>query len=223
MLATALSRTWRQMLHPRFRGVFLCGFAAAGGTLAALTYLIFNHWPAEYTSGWDWLDNSGLTMITLLSWYLFFPAISTIVMGLLADKVSDAVEDEYYPNRRATRQVSQYEIVFGSLKLMLFVILVNIIALIPYIILFATTGDIGTLALFIIVNGLLLGREYFEMVVIRHMKMKEVTKLRKHYGNKIFIAGALIAGFFAVPFLNILAPIIAASVMTHVFHHLYEG
>lgn len=226
MIATAFNRTWQQLLHPKFRSVFLTAVTAAGATLIALTFALNAYWPDSVNFGWDWIDSIGDSIAAAGFWtviglgsYLLFPGIVTMVMGLLTDKIAHAVEEEYYPNRTGTREVPFGDVFISAAKLALIMIIVNLLALLPYIILLFM-GGIGALLLFVAINGFLLGREYFEMVAIRHMDRRSMQAFRVENSGKIFIGGALIAGMFLVPFLNILAPIVGASVMTHVFHHL---
>ncbi|TNE67962.1 MAG: hypothetical protein EP335_00390 [Alphaproteobacteria bacterium] len=223
MLGTALNRTWQQLLHPKFRSVFLISVTAAVLTLGLLCYLLFAYWPKEYTTGIEWLDTTGYVTAVMIGTYVLFPAIVTLVMGVLIDQIATAVEEEYYPHRVGRRKVSLADTLFGALKLMLAMIFLNALVFIPYVILLFTTVGAGAFILFIIVNGYLLGREYFEMVATRHMPLREVTRLRKMHGGKIFMGGAAAAALFAVPFLNILAPIVTAAVMTHIFQFLTSG
>lgn len=225
MIVQAINRTWQQLLHPQFRSVFFTSLIAAIITLVGLNYALFEFWPESWTtdsswSGWltEGLGDAGYIAVAIIGSYLLFPAIVTTVMGFLSDKIALAVEEEYYPNRIGNRKVPVLEIVSGALKLALLIIFINLIALIPYLILLFT--GIGAFLLFVVVNGFLLGREYFEMVAVRHMPMREVVRMRKLYGGKIFFAGAVIAAMFAVPLLNLLAPIIATAMMTHIFQFL---
>ncbi len=228
MLGTAINRSWQQMLHPKFRSVFLTAVLAAAVTLGLLLFLLNAFWPDSIHIGWDWLDEYGDYIASAGFWfvagtgsYLLFPGVMTMVMGLLTDKIADAVEEEYYPNRIGGREVPYGDLVISAAKLALIMLLINLIFLIPYIILFFM-GGFGFILLFIAVNGLLLGREYFEMVAIRHMNRRDMNALRKANSGRIFTGGAVIAAMFMVPILNILAPIIGAAVMTHIFHHVAD-
>lgn len=220
MIAQAVNRTWQQLLHPQFRSVFFTSLIAAVITLAGLNYALLEFWPESWKSGFEWADTAGFWFVAAVGSYVLFPALVTTVMGFLTDKVALAVEEEYYPNRIGGRNVPIMETVMGALKLALLMILINMIAFFPYIFLLFTTAGSGAFLLFIAVNGFLLGREYFEMVAIRHMPIREVVRMRKLYGSKIFFAGAFIAAMFAVPILNLLAPIIATAMMTHIFQFL---
>ena len=69
-------------------------------------------------------------------------------------------------------------------------------------------------------NGYLLGREYFEQAALRFRSPEEVKALRKRHGAKIFLCGLVIAGFIAVPILNLLTPLFATAFMVHVHKRL---
>ncbi|PCI64347.1 MAG: hypothetical protein COB37_01860 [Kordiimonadales bacterium] len=233
MIGTALNRTWQQMLHPKFRSVFLTAILAAAATLGLLVFVLDLYWPTSFTVepgwfDWEWFNGfsgtisaAGFWFLTSMASYLLFPPVVTLVMGLLIDKIATAVEEEHYPNRLGTRDVPYGDIIVSALKLALLMITVNLIALIPYIILFFM-GGFGFIILFVAINGFLLGREYFEMVALRHMDRRAVAHFRVQHGGRIFVVGAMVAGMFLVPFLNILAPIVGAAVMTHIFHNLPE-
>ncbi|UTW55571.1 EI24 domain-containing protein [Kordiimonas sp. SCSIO 12610] len=222
MLVTAFNRTWAQLLHPKFRTVFFIGIISAILVLGSLIYSLYEFWPKEYQTGFEWIDTGGFTMLATLASYVLFPPIATTVMSLMADQIADAVEDEYYPHRKATRRVPISEAIVSGLKLTLILIVVNIIAIIPYLILFALTAGVGTLLLFLTINGFLLGREYYEMVGMRHMTRRPLHIFRKENSGTIFITGFAIAGMFTIPFLNLLAPIVGAALMTHIFQFLAE-
>jgi CysZ protein len=97
-------------------------------------------------------------------------------------------------------------------------IVLNLVVLPVYIV--ALFIPFLSLALFLVLNGYLLGREYFELVATRHMPPAEARLLRKRKGGQIYLAGMVIAGLFAVPFLNLLAPILGAAFMMHVYKAL---
>lgn len=227
MIALSINRSWQQLLHPKFRSVFLTAIGAAAATLALLTFALNAYWPESMVFGWEWLDefgdwiaSAGFWAVVTVGSYLLFPGIVTMVMGVLADQIAGAVEDEYYPNRRGTRKVPVADIVISAAKLTLMMVLINLLALFPYLLLFFFTAGTGALALFVAINGYLLGREYYEMVAIRHIDRRRVNESRIVHSGKVFVVGALIAGMFLVPFLNILAPILGAAIMTHIVHQL---
>ncbi|MFC3052032.1 EI24 domain-containing protein [Kordiimonas pumila] len=227
MIAQAVNRTWQQILHPKFRSVFITSVLAAIITLTVLTLTLNHYWPEKVVSGYRWIDefgdflaSAGYWTIVMLGSYLLFPAIVTMVMGLFADQIATAVEEEYYPNRIGIRKVPFGDVIISALKLTIMILVLNLIALFPYLLLLLFTGGIGTLALYIALNGFLIGREYYEMVAIRHMDRQAVAVTRQRHGNKIFMGGAIVSAMFLVPVLNLIAPIAGAAIMTHVFHNI---
>ena len=85
-----------------------------------------------------------------------------------------------------------------------------------YLILLFTA--VGPLILFLVLNSYLLGREYFELVAVRHFLTQDARKIRRAHRDSVFLAGGLITVMFMIPFLNLLAPIVGAAMMVHVFH-----
>jgi CysZ protein len=71
------------------------------------------------------------------------------------------------------------------------------------------------LAAFFLVNGYLLGREYFEFAAMRFMSPADAKRLRSRNSTTIFFAGLIIAAFLSVPLLNLLTPMFAAGMMVH--------
>jgi uncharacterized protein involved in cysteine biosynthesis len=68
---------------------------------------------------------------------------------------------------------------------------------------------------FLGLNGYLFGRQYFEVVALRRLDMAATRAVRHRFGVRIFAGGVVIAGLFAMPFVNLLAPVIATAFMVH--------
>jgi|FLOH01.1.fsa_nt_gi CysZ protein len=230
MLDRALSRTMEQMSHPTFRKVFFLGTLAATLVLFLTLFGMWEFWPAGTFTGWDWLDDilmewellakfAVYAPVAVLGTYFLFPPLAVTAMGLLLDQVIDAVEEEYYPDRPAVRKVSVWETVLMALKQGSVVLLVNLLAMPLYILFFFISGGILSLGLYLIINGYLFGREYFEMVAIRFMPRSECRKLRASRHSKAVMGGMVIAGLFLIPFANLIAPLFGAALMTHLVHH----
>ncbi|WP_374762998.1 EI24 domain-containing protein [Yunchengibacter salinarum] len=226
MIITALNRTWSQLLDPTFRRVLALSLAVAALTFAGVVVLADLFWPASLTMEADWLpqwvaDLGFWAVVAVAAWFLF-PAMVTLVMGFMLERVADAVEARYYPNRQGARDPGWIDPAISALKLLGLVLLLNLLALIPYVILLALTGGVGTLALYLVLNGILLGREYFELVTLRHMRERDMVALRRRGRDRVFMGGVVIAGLFLIPVVNLVAPIIATAVMTHLVHDLFH-
>src|SRR5690606_42140482 len=78
------------------------------------------------------------------------------------------------------------------------------------------------IAAFFLVNGYLLGREFFEFAAMRLLPEAEAKALRRRNAGTIFLAGLVVAAFLAVPLLNLLTPLFAAAMMVHL-HKMVAG
>ncbi|MAY62789.1 MAG: cysteine biosynthesis protein CysZ [Rhizobiales bacterium] len=137
--------------------------------------------------------------------------ITAIVAGLFLDDIAEVIERENYPEDPPGRAMPLGEALTQSAQFMLVVIAGNIVALL----LLLVPGI--NIAAFFIVNGYLLGREYFEFAAMRFHPPKEARLLRKRNSGIVFLAGLIIAAFLSVPILNLLTPMFAASMMVHLF------
>src|SRR5262249_6699222 len=72
------------------------------------------------------------------------------------------------------------------------------------------------LVLFLALNGYLLGRGYFEVVALRRLDAGEARVVRSRFAGRIFLGGVAIAVFFALPFVNFVARVIATAFMLHI-------
>jgi CysZ protein len=186
-------------------------FAALWLGIAALLYdtVLFEWRPL------DWLlDLLGGVTVLLLSW-LLFPSVVTLVMGLFIERVAAAIEALDYPGREPPRRQPIGEILGASLRLTGLTLVLNLLALPLYLFLPGIN-----LLLFLGLNGYLLGREYFEVVALRRLESAPARSLRHRFGGRVFFGGVIIAGLFALPLVNLVAPVIATAFMVHLFEAL---
>ncbi len=137
------------------------------------------------------------------------------VINFFADEVVQAVEARHYPEAAArARDLPVGEQVSTSLKAALRALAVNLVAL-PFALLLLVTG-IGPALLLWLVNAALLGRELQEIVWLRHRLGKidpaPVGRIER------FMLGGAVAALLALPFVNLLAPILGAAAATHLIH-----
>jgi CysZ protein len=76
------------------------------------------------------------------------------------------------------------------------------------------------IAAFFLVNGYLLGREYFEAAAMRFRPPEEARALRRRHGVTVFLAGLIVALVLAVPILNLVTPLFATAFMAHLHKRL---
>jgi CysZ protein len=162
----------------------------------------------------DWLvDLLGALGVLLLSW-LLFPAAVTLIMSFFLERVAGAVEALDYPGRGPPRRQPIVATAVTTVRLMGLTLALNLLALPIYLL---APGI--NLFLFLALNGYLLGREYFEAVALRRLDMAAAKAIRNQFRLRIFLGGVVIAGLFALPLVNLIAPVIATAFMLH----LYEG
>jgi len=150
---------------------------------------------------------AGLGLALVLA--LMIAPVTAVVAGIFLDDVADVVEREDYPGEPAGTPLPLGRSVVVSLKFLGVVILGNIAAL---FLLFVP--GINLIAFFVI-NAYLLGREFFEFAAMRYRSESEAKALRSQYGVTVFLAGLVIAGFLAIPIVNLLTPLFAAAMMIH--------
>ena len=139
---------------------------------------------------------------------LVHPVVA-LVASLFLERIAGIVEAEDYPTDPAGRDQPIFQSIIVALRFTTVLIVVNLIAL-PFYLLPGIN-----LVLFWVVNGYLLGREYFELVALRHIDVDAARLLRKQFRIRIFMAGLVIAAFATVPILNLLAPLFATAFMVH--------
>ena len=224
MVAQAFLMALDQLTDRKFLRVFLIGTLIAVAVFIALFVGLKYLLPENIAIfDWEWLNEALSWIIGWSVWplvgvsaYLLFPAVSTAFMSLFLDDVVEAVEAKHYPDRLPMRQIGAAKTFLMAGRMSLVVILLNLLALPFYFLLLFTA--IGPFVLFFLLNAYLIGREYFELVATRHLEAKEAAALRRRHRDHSFLCGGVIVALFVVPLVNLLAPIIGAAMMVHVFH-----
>ena len=65
-----------------------------------------------------------------------------------------------------------------------------------------------------------MGREYFELVALRHMRLEDAQVLRRENRGLVWISGGMFTVFLMIPFVNLLVPLFATAFMVHIFKGL---
>lgn len=220
MILDAARAAANQLFSPEFRAVFL---KTLGLTLLALVALWFGltglvdwlalPWAETLLPGlpsWaGWLSGILAAIALAFGLALLIAPVTAIIAGLFLDDVAEVVERTDYPSDPPGRPVPALRSLVLALKFFGVVILGNIIALL----LLLLPGV--NLAAFFIVNGYLLGREFFEFAAMRFRAEAEAKALRRKHAGTVFLAGLVIAAFLAVPLLNLVTPLFAAAMMVH--------
>ena len=140
---------------------------------------------------------------------LLISPVTAVIASLFLDDIAEVIEARDYPADRTGEAMPFASALVASLGFFGVVIVGNIIAFLLLLL-----PGINLIAFFV-VNGYLLGREFFEFAAMRFRSPAEARAFRAKHASRVFIAGLIIAGFLAIPFLNLLTPLFAASLMVH--------
>ena len=229
----SFSKAVGQSFDPAFKRVFFRSLLASLATYIVVwlaSWLLFSwlgglldNW-FETVQLWEWLEDSLVVLfkagafVTLIIASLFiFPAIMSGIMSLFLEEIASAVEARYYPGQPEPRAQSIAESIRGALAFAGVTLFFNILVLPFYLI------PILNIVIFVLLNGYLLGREYFELVGLRRLDPGAAKNLRKERSGRVLAAGAIIAFLFAIPLVNLAAPIIATAFMLHTFEGTRRG
>jgi len=138
------------------------------------------------------------------------PPTTSLVAGFFLDDVAAIVERTIDPRGPPGRPIPFAPSIVMGVRFAVLSVFVNAAVLALTIF----TG-VGLVAYFIL-NGYLLGREYFELAAMRYVSGAEARVLFQRNLPMVYLAGVVISGFVAVPVLNLLTPLFATAFMVRV-------
>lgn len=146
-------------------------------------------------------------------WTYVMAPVALAVIGLFYDMVVDAVETRHYPGLPALRRRPVLELVGYALRFLGLTLGVSLLALVASF--FA--GFLAPLV-FILANGYLIAREYFETVALRRLPEAETAQRRARDMPVLWALGALLAAALTVPYVNLVVPLAGVAAFTHLYH-----
>jgi CysZ protein len=216
MFASA-RKAFGMIFDPALFGVVLKSFLLAFLLFAALFIAVqygVEHLPALH---WHWLnvalDWLAPILVVVLAFFLG-PPVAAIFASLFLDSVARTVEAKYYPGDARDKGAPLLTYLFVGLRLAAFIIVWSL-ALLPFDVALPVVGSLAS----VVVNGWLLGREYFELAALRHLPRSGVDAMRKRHGFGVLGAGLVIAVLAEIPIVNFIVPLFGAAFMVHVFKH----
>jgi uncharacterized protein involved in cysteine biosynthesis len=226
VILAAFFRALGQFGDHRFRRVVLLG------VLLALALLVAVYAGFLQVMWWLTPDSVELPFVgpvtgieTLLGWasllvmlglsvFLMVP-VAAAFSGLFLEDVAQAVEARHYPQLPPAIPLGWAEALRQSVNFLGLVIAVNVVAIFAY----PLAGPFVPV-LFWVVNGFLLGREYFTLVALRRLPPDEVRAMRRRNGIRLWIAGTLMAAPLSIPILSLVIPVLGVATFTHLFQRL---
>lgn len=193
--------------------VLLFLYFALQAVVASYGVPLLHHFFTGVPAWADWVAVAAAAIIGLGAAFLLAP-VSAIIAGFYLDDVAAVVERQDYPQDPPGQAMPFGPAMISSIKFLGVLIVGNLIALI----LLLVPGV--NLVAFFLVNGYLLGREFFEFAASRFRSPQQARNFRKKHASTVFLAGLLIAAFLAVPLLNLLTPLFAGAMMVHLHKRL---
>lgn len=222
MVIEAARRAMRGLLAARSRWVVLKSIG--------LTILLFfglwlglqglvSTYVVPFIGDWVWVASILLWVlgagIVIAGGFLLAP-VTALFAGLFLDEVAEHVETHSYGDDVPGKSVPLAPSLYMAIKFGLLVLLANFVAL-----MLVWLAGFGVI-IFFLLNGYLLGREYFQFAAMRFCSERDASNLRKKFSFEVFLGGLIIAGIMSVPLLNLLTPVFAASMMVHL-HKAVSG
>ncbi|MFK7738749.1 MAG: EI24 domain-containing protein [Planctomycetota bacterium] len=204
-----------QLLTPSILGLLgLCTLLSLG-CLAGLWFgldLLLDRWLGELTDRSTWLSWLGGALTLVLSWFLF-PVLAMAFVGLFLDHVAKLVERRHYPHLPKAEGLTMAESVAATVRFLATLVAANAL-LLGLLVVMPVAYPFGWL----VTNGCLVGREYFELVAMRRLSTPDADALRRRRAAECLLTGIAITLLLTVPVVNLVAPILATAVMVHRYH-----
>jgi CysZ protein len=215
MIPAALSAL-SDLFSPAFRTVLLKAIALSLVLFVAIFLGVEWAISAFVDLSWPWLDTAlqvaaGLGLIA--AFFFLMSPVTALFAGLYLDEIAARVEEKHYPGDPAGTPLNTVTALLTGLQFAGLVLLVNLLVL-PTVFL-----GIGVLVI-LTANAYLIGREYFELIAMRHLPVAEARRLRRENRLHVWTAGFVPAAWALVPFVNLAVPLFATAYFVHVFKRL---
>jgi CysZ protein len=216
MLSDAFE-AFAQIFSPPLRKVMWKSLFLTGAVLLALALCLDRLVASIMPLGPAWL--TWLLSITvafglLAGMILLAPPTASLVAGFYLDDVAATVEREIDPMSAPGVPSPAAATLAMGLRFAALSLMINVA-----VVMLTFVAGLGFAAFFLL-NGYLLGSEYFELIAMRHMPRASAEELRRRNWGTVYLAGLIISGFVAVPVLNLLTPLFAAAFMTRLVKRL---
>ena len=213
-MALAISRALGQLFDPRI-------LTLLGGCVLLSTGCFVAAW-----FGIDWLLTAGLSdyvssswlrgtlggLVTLvLAWFLF-PFVASAFVLLFLERVARIVEARHYPDLPPAPGLPWLSATLSSIGFLASVLGANVLLLL-LLVFFPIAYPIG----YLVVNGWLLGREYFELVALRRVSPAAARTMRDRLRPELLLTGIGLTFLFTLPIVNLVIPILATATLVHRF------
>lgn len=200
----------------------LVAYVIAGGLAVLLVDWLSTveiPWVPSWMVGWivGLVEASAVLTALWLMW-MMFPAVATAMVSIFVDEIPGIVEARHYPADRPGTDPDLWPSLKRSIPFTLLVLAVNAL-LLPFYVATIWIPPIYVV-LYFAVNGWFLGREYFELVAIRHLDDAGVYAARRRNSGVVFVTGVAIAFGLTLPFVALVIPVAGVAAMVHIYKEL---
>lgn len=228
MIFDAAYRAFQRLFTPPFRSML---WKALGATLLllAILWLLVRETFLFYV--WPWLQQFMPNLPDRIGWLgfvaviafsiglallmaLLIAPITAMIGGYFMDDAAEIIEKSDFRQDRAGQAMPFGRSLVISLKFLGLSLIGNLVAFILYFV-----PGVNLIA-FYVINGYLLGREYFQFAACRLRSENDAYKFYRQNALTVFCGGLVIALFVSVPVLNLLTPLFAAAMMTYLHKSL---
>lgn len=217
-LIVACFRAVRSLFAPGMGGILVKSVLL---TIVALVAFVIS---ASYGFGWLSTFVSDPSSAAFLPWvggigsmfaaWLLFPGIMPIIISFFDERIAGTIERYDYPAAPPAMVNDFWKELMHDARFAALVVFLNLLVLPLYLI------PVINIVLFPLLNGYLLGREFFVMVARRYMSLSEANALRVQHGRTVLSAGVILTLLTIMPIVNLFAPFWGIAVMVHLFHRL---
>jgi CysZ protein len=208
----ALTRAIGDLFLPRVLGLLSVAIALSAGCFVAVWFGIdallawWSDGSGGGAAGWrSWLGGFGALV---LAWFLF-PLVAASFVAMFLDQVAAAVEARHYPQLPPAPGLPWHRSLAASLRFLGVLLLANAALLLTWLV-----PPVYPVA-WLLVNGWLMGREYFELVALRRLDPSAARTLRAGREGELLLTGVLLAALAMLPLLNLVVPVLATAVLVH--------
>ena len=236
MIATSAALALRDVLSPPFRAALVKTLALTITFLAATWFALleaaerllgtrFSAWLGylpdwanadAWSTGLGWAGWIVLGMVLSLALAFLIAPVSAVVAGIFLDDAAEAIEREHYPAHAVGKALPLATAIPMALRFFLVVVVANLLGLVLLLI-----PGVNVVA-FLLVNGYLLGREFFDFAAMRQRPIPVARELRRRNAGTVMLGGLVIAALLAVPIANLLTPLFGAAMMVHLHKRVAE-
>ena len=215
MISAAL-KALSDVLSPPFRAVLWKSLGLTVLLLVILWIVIEVVVDSLALAPWAWA-NTMITVITGLGLIalavILIAPVTALFAGLFLDGIAELVERKHYPNDPVGRELSTGRAIITAIQFGLLVLVINLLLLPTFLL------GIGVAAA-LLANAYLLGREFFEMIAMRHMPVEEARLLRRENSHRVLAAGFIPALLAIIPIVNLVVPLFSTAYMVHIYKRI---